>query len=36
MAKTYTAETLAQRVFILMMLGLAAVIVAMVYLGFIL
>jgi hypothetical protein len=35
MARTYTPEALAQRVFTLMMTGLAAVIVAMVYLGWI-
>ena len=36
MARTYTPEALAQRVFTLMMLGLATVIFAMVYFGFVL
>ncbi len=34
MAKTYTPEALARRVFTLIMLGLAVEIAAMVYLGF--
>jgi hypothetical protein len=33
-AKTYTPEALAQRVFILVMLGISGEIAAMVYLGF--
>jgi hypothetical protein len=34
MAKTYTPEALAQRIFTLIMLGLATEIAAMVYFGF--
>ena len=33
MAKTYTAEALAQRVFVLIMLGIAGEIAVMVYFG---
>ena len=33
MAKTYTSEALAQRVFILVMLGIASEIAVMVYFG---
>lgn len=34
MAKAYSADALATRVFVLVMLGIAAEIAAMVYLGF--
>lgn len=36
MARTYTPDALAQHVFMLMMAGLAAVISAMVFFGFVL